>query len=140
MAIISSSNARLVRPNFFGAKAKGDDSWLEALPVDVIRADGKHNGRTTDGVWVSAGASYGAQVEFRSFAERDEFVASHKDTSRPAVGTRAARIVADDAVTFVAAYNAAVGKEVEVGALVAPTADDAAEFQAWKAWKASQKK
>ena len=165
MAIISTT--RPSRPNIFGGKVKGDDSWLDLLTVDVIRADGKYNARTVTGVWVSVGASYGPQVEFKSEALADAFVAAHPETSRRATGTRAARIVADDAVTFVAAYNAAVGgkedapKEVAVGALVAPsfdkteevlpllealdarTADDAAlwaEFQAWKAFKAAQKK
>ena len=122
------------RANFFGGVVQSDDSWLNQLPVDVVRAaPGKYYGRTVDGVWVSAGAKYGAQVEFKSFGDAQAFIAANPTCTRPAVGTKHPRVVCDDVVTFVAAYNAVVGKAPKaeapkaeaapVAALVAPTID-----------------
>lgn len=120
--IISSSSSATTGINFFGGKVQSDDSWLEALPVDVNRSGSRHSGRTTDGVWVSAGASYGAQVEFPSFNAANAFIAENSSVSRPAQGTARPRVVCDTKTVFVAAYRAAAGK-VEVKAPVKATTD-----------------
>ena len=114
--IINSSATGGTRINFFGAKVQSDESWLEALPVDIIRGTSRYSGRTTDGVWVSAGASYGAQVEFKSFDAANAFIDKHSSTSRPAQGTSRPRVTCDNKPTFVAAYEAAAGKESKVRA------------------------
>ena len=108
--IISSSAATGTGINFFGGKVASDDSWLESLPADVNRSGSRHSGRTTDGVWVSAGASYGAQVEFKSFDAANAFIAEFHSVSRPAQGTARPRVVCDTKATFVSAYLAAAGK------------------------------
>jgi hypothetical protein len=113
--IISSSATKGTGINFFGGKVVSDDSWLEALPVNVIRSGSRHSGRTEDGVWVSAGASYGAQVEFGSEREADDFVKANPSVSRRAVGTSRPRVVCDTVAVFVAAYKtAATGRTVIV--------------------------
>lgn len=108
MAIIT--HALSARPNFFGGMVKSDDEWLNALPVDVVRAPGKKYGRTTDGVWVSAGASYGAQVEFRTIEAAQAFIAANPSITRLASGTTHPRVVCDTVQVFVAAYLTVVGK------------------------------
>jgi len=108
MAIIT--HALSARPNFFGGMVQSDDEWLNALPVDVVRAPGKKYGRTTDGVWVSAGASYGAQVEFKSFDGAKAFIAANSSSTRLASGTTHPRVVCDTVQVFVAAYLTVVGK------------------------------
>jgi hypothetical protein len=108
MAIITHALGN--RPNFFGGMVQSDDEWLNALPVNVVRAPGKKYGRTTDGVWVSAGASYGAQVEFKSFDGAKAFIAANSSSTRLASGTTHPRVVCDTVQVFVAAYLTVVGK------------------------------
>ena len=142
----------------FGPVTASDDGWLESLPVDVVRSGSRFCGRTPDGVWVSAGASYGAQVEFPTAAAAAAFIAANEGT-RQAIGTTRPRDVADTVALFIAAYNAAAGKAVTVkavtvkaeetvtvvtapAAVTAPAFDAAlwAEFQAFKAFLAAQGK
>ena len=156
MSIIQSNKSpRASTFTGFGTVSSSDDSWLNALPVDVVRADGKKCGRTVDGIWVSAGASYGAQVEFPSAAAAKAFMAANEGT-RPAVGTTHPRVVTDTVALFVAAYCAAAGKTAPatvkaeetvptqtVPAAVAAPAIDAelfAQFLAFQAFMKSQGK
>lgn len=148
MSIIKSEKSSSFKG--FGAITASDDGWLNALPVDVFRSDGKKCGRTTDGVWVSVGASYGAQVEFPSSAAAAAFIADSRDSARPAVGTSRPRVVCDSPETFAAAYNAATATAataapveavtVTAPATVAAPAIDAALFMAFKAFLATQAK
>ena len=74
---------------------------------------------THGGVWASAGASYGPQVEFRSEAEADAFVKTHEGTFR-ASGTTAPRVNVPSVVMFVKAFKAAGGAVKEVKEVKAP--------------------
>jgi len=64
---------------------------------------------TCQRVWVSAGASYGPQVEFASEAAADAFVKANSGTSR-STGTRNPRVDCLSVPMFVKAFKAAKGE------------------------------
>jgi len=66
---------------------------------------------THSGVWVSAGAGYGPQVEFESAAARDAFVKAN-DGAFASTGTTAPRVNVNSVAMFVAAFKAAKGEVV----------------------------
>ena len=105
-------------------------------------------------VWISAGAGYGPQVQFKTEADADAFAKEHNcgrpdakwemgKNPKPRVNIRSVQLFV---LAFEAAkrsYGVTAPKEVAPSATEKPVIDDEAlwaEFQAFRAFKAAQKK
>ncbi len=80
---------------------------------------------THEGVWVSAGAGYGPQVEFSSEALRDAFIKANDGAfASTGCGTHA-RVNVNSVPMFAAAFKAAKGEVAETPVVSAASLDQA---------------
>lgn len=112
---------------------KGDSVQAEYFAAIGVIGEFDSWCATVDGIWFSAGAAYGPQVEFPTEDSAEEFIRENKGASRAGFCGKRIRVSTPSVPLFVAAYKAAKGEK--------PAADkELSEYEQFLAWKAAQAK